>query len=416
MSSTLLLIIVVILVLLLMLLLYSKDFRYRLRKAPHYNYVIVDDGTAEGLGLHSIRPCQCPNGLNIIEIDEDLLGELQTGEIGKAGGGVQGENITFRWDTDELVIANIIVSQFNPCNNSNEPGKPSNQNQSEKGNQQEDEKSDKIELCYRKYSTFDYILDRFRFTPLFDETLNNPINIAILDTPCDRKSIRAYLNSESARNFKVRIKNVTCTNPYNSKNTNHGTAVLIRFLQKLIQNGNTQDVNIKVYNILDSDGSVRLSSVLCALGKAKSDGNSYFNMSFGFGKVNSVLKSEISNLMSNGTVVALTCSAGNDKRDLGNPTYINIPSGFARPSSSHPRIYEVIGLNNNNELWVDGLKGSNYILNSSNLYAADATFNGVGGTSFSAPRILADLVSGGLNNSVASPIIPISGLKAILEN
>lgn len=429
MSTQLLIFILIILILIIFILwlrFCSKKFKFRFQKPPHYNWVILDDGTSVNLGPYSTRPCQCPDGANIIEIDEDLLGELQSGGIGHRGGGVQGENITFRWDIHELLAANDIVSEVIECKAGGDVGQriplpqfPLDPKQIDREDFNDRESSNYI--CARKYRIMDYLLDSIgdvfsSIGNVFSEQLNSPINIAILDTPCDRRIIRKYINDQT-KDFNLIVSNVTCTNPYLTENTNHGTAVVIRLIEKLIKNQNTKDVHIRIYNILDSVGSVRLSSVLCALSKAKKDRNTHFNMSFGFNKNSDVLSAEFNKLLEPNTI-AITCSVGNDKLQLEETLtgHTNIPSAYSRTIINDVRIYEVIGLENGNNIWQNGQKGSNYVVGAQKLYAADATINGEGGTSFAAPRILADIISEAVfDDAQEITISPTQKINAIVE-
>ena len=259
---------------------------------------------------------------------------------------------------------------------------------------------------------------------------NRVINVAILDTACSEKLI-TNINSQN-----ITIENIWAGN---STETSHGDAVVISFLEGIqeIETLQFQHINIKVYDVSEVIGLnqyISLFHVLNALDHInKVNRNiSYVNMSFVFTDPVPWLNEEMGSFFNQNPVNKITCAVGNNNRMIQpNPEH---------PYQPYPAVYELIGKffpvmgigHPKNLIWQSKRgPGSNYPKdNSENYYAGQAIFdyNGFsrlenltfdGGTSFAAPRVLAQLIATDNNIgafAVKDIIAPESNIDPIKVN
>ncbi len=244
------------------------------------------------------------------------------------------------------------------------------------------------------------------------EPLPDAIPVAILDSPVDTSVIARYFEIAKMDIRNIRIENVSCGDE-GDINRNHGTAVAIRLIERLIKKGLKKNVHIKVYNIIDARNIdehkryiISQFKVLCALLEAVEDKNQFINMSFSFPGEMPLIEDILNSSYYAGIVKGITCAAGNDFKDISKKgSHMNYPSAYAREGYGH--IYEVVGTmlkSDDDILWEYSSSGthggSNFLSDDLGLkiYSSDALLDlsdpSQGGTSFASPRILADLIVG----------------------
>lgn len=267
-------------------------------------------------------------------------------------------------------------------------------------------------------------------THSFPDKTAKSINIAFLDTyvDCDFLFHLSNLNNNNIKTENISLEFQDCVTDKEPE-TDHGTAVVFCFLNEFYSHPRNADkkVHLHIFNVtrkIEIDGEeepdivVTQFKVLCSLYKIKAIKNiDYINMSFGFSTNLPILEKLLKKQSENKPPIInakITCSAGNDGLDISNGSGdCNYPSGYAR-EEGYPNIIEVFGaeienhprsrLSGYNNVWLnlDGGMESNRLgtpHDPTGTSEANAVFyrndnRYEGGTSFAAPRKLANIITG----------------------
>lgn len=310
-----------------------------------------------------LQVCSCPP-IYIYEDKEMENGYLYSAIAGNTGGNKSGEEVNLSLDQDEINASEKVLGFIK-----------------ERGKLNITSLNDIAELDVA------VLASKYSLQPI-----DNAINIAILDTEIGYLQLFNALENRAAdMHFKFHLANKRqCSTNGNGNDLNHGTAVAYQLIDKLIKNGNEKDVNIFAYSITNKQNKVTLSKVRCAINSAIEDENNYYNMSFGFDKCNTLLRDNLNTLISYPEVKKIVVALGNDSN------FLNIdPACTGSVDSSFPSQFNFnkiikVGAIHGGQLW----ENSNYV--NDQIYVASPFINNIdtvgGGTSYAAPRILADII------------------------
>jgi len=264
---------------------------------------------------------------------------------------------------------------------------------------------DPHEIEMSKIYIHDIVLAKQIFQiPIIGATGNKDIEVAILDTSCSPRFIVAMRKI----NPDILIENVS---NFTSTETAHGDAVVISFLEELHKIGfsDFKKLKIKIYDVSEVIGLnhyISLFHVLNALNHIGSNHQNvnFINMSFLFNTEAEWLKDEMNNFPGK-----ITCAVGNNNRAIQasqDHPYQPYPSTY----DNAQKFFPVIGHGNDpTMIWQSkNGPGSNYPfdINDQRYFAGQAVFDFRqlgnlnleslkydGGTSFAAPRVMAQLVA-----------------------